>query len=230
LNEHLEDEHVDDVDLAPAAFNEADLAATVEALDRAVVLRGRIEGPDLVASDAWRALPVEEMPVQQTFVRVTEQQGDHCVAPVCPPISAVVLNAGLEVPLRAVDLSRAASTALDRTWLENRVFARGAVLAGAFVGAPDVAGIDHFVVSQVFIPIRDRTAPCEPMRARRCTPGTVDVYGRDADRCAVPMGCVVPRACAASPPDCAPGYVLRSWRSVRGGCLDFACDPGFLPK
>jgi len=228
LNEHAADEYVVRVSFAAAAgLSATERRAITDALDGAVVLRGRLEGSTLLADQAYRALPLEAPPVGGSFVRVTARPPDHCLEAVCPPSVAQVLNFDLDVSLRSVDLSPATSAGVDTDWLENRVFERGAVLSGTFTGRPGL-GIDSFVAHQIFIPVPDRSAPCAPA-AQACSRGTVPTYERDVDRCLVPLGCSTPRSCGGQPPQCRPGYVLRAWRTVRG-CPAFACDPAFLPE
>lgn len=230
VNLHAADVHVDALDLSVAGLDEADRATVLDAPDGALVLAGEQQGPAFVVRRAFRALPVEGAPAEEAFVQLVQRPDARCATPACEPSHAVQLNVGLDVPLPALDLSPAEVPHLDHAWLASRVFERGAVLAGTFTGVPGGRGIARFEATQVFVPLPDRIAPCPAPRARRCPRGTVETRARDADRCLVSLACQAPSRCIASPPDCAPGYALRTWRARTGACADFACDPGFLPE
>jgi hypothetical protein len=230
LNEHGDDVPVGGIDLGVAALDEADRASVLNAPNEAVVLEGTLEGDAFVVRRAYRALPIEATPAQEVYIQVVQQPATRCPSGVCEPSHAVELNVALDVPLPALDLSSAEVPGLDHAWLSSRVFERGAVLSGTFTGVPGGRGIARFVASEVFVPLPDRIAPCPTPAARRCREGTIEAYTRDADRCLLDAGCLTPSRCTARPPDCAPGYVARTWRSPPGACPEYACDPAFLPE
>jgi hypothetical protein len=221
LNLHEDDVHFDGIDLSAAGLGEGDRAAVLDAPDGAVVLEGVEQGSTFVVRRAFRALPVDGAPAVEEFVQV--EQG--------PDTKRVVqLNVGLDVTMPAVDLSAAEVPHLDHAWLASRVFERGAILGGTFTGVPGGRGIARFEATRVFVPLPDRVAACPSPTARPCPPWAVESSARDADRCAVRLGCRVPTRCFVPPPDCTPGYTLRTWRASTGACPDFACDPTFLPE
>lgn len=207
VNVHAPDVHMDDVDMSkvPEAGEP----------DAPLVVHGTLRSGIFDLDEAYRVLPGGNWSRDDVFLRLEQ---------------AVPVRLNLDTPVEvpSIDLSRVENDAIDRKWLDDRIHERGAVLAGSFFGQAG-EGIERFVATAVFVPLPDRQTSCEH-RVRRCRAGMVPAYERDVDRCPVFTQCVVPRPCPAQPPQCAAGYVLRSWRAPPHACPDWACDASFLPE
>lgn len=208
LNTHAPDVHVDDLDTGavPAAAP----------ADDPLVVHGVVRDAVFEVDAVFRGIPGATWTQDEVFVRMKDRLASQ-------------LNLDVSTEVRALDLSRVENDAMDHAWLEDRVHARGAVLAGQFMGEPGGRGVLGFRVDEVFVPMPDRTKEC-PRPVRFCPRGTARAYSRDADRCLVPGGCVVPSACGGTAPDCPSGFALRTWRSAPHGCRAYVCDPSFLPE
>ena len=202
------DGHVDDLDTSavPEAAPDND----------SLVVHGVVRESNLVVDAAFRGIPGARWSQDDVFVQLKETVA-----------SQLNLDASTDVP--RVDLSRMENDETNRVWLESRVHERGAVLAGQFIGEPGGRGVLGFQANEVFVPLPDRAREC-PRPVRFCPRGMARAYRRDADRCLVPSGCVVPSNCANSPPACPAGFALRAWRSAPHGCREYVCDPSFLPE
>lgn len=208
LNGHAADVQVDDLDTSgiPAATADGD-PLVVHGVPRASVL---------VVDGAFRGIPGASWSEDDIFVRIKDGV-------------ATQLNVEASTGVPTLDLSRVEVDGIDWRWLENRVRERGAVLAGEFMGEPGGRGVLGFRANQAFVPLPDRAREC-PRPVRSCPRGLARAYTRDADRCLLPEGCVVPSACGGAPPACPSGFQLRTWRSAAHGCREYACDPSFLPE
>ncbi|HEX8795166.1 MAG TPA: hypothetical protein VF765_29665 [Polyangiaceae bacterium] len=206
LNTHAADLRVDDLDTTAVPSVEPD--------DAALVVHGTLRDAVFEVDAAFRGVPGAMWSQDDVFVQLKDTVATQ-----------LNLDASTEVP--ALDLSRVESDWLDHAWLENRVHARGAVLAGQFIGEPGGRGVLGFQANEVFVPLPDRAREC-PRAARFCPRGMVRAYRRDVDRCLVPDGCVEAANCASEPPACPSGFVLRTWRSAPHGCREYVCDPSFL--
>jgi hypothetical protein len=137
------------------------------------------------------------------------------------------LNTDASAKVPKFDFSFVDTPWLDQVWLRSVISDRGAIVAGRFMGEPGNRGILRFEVDQVFVPLAS-VGSCPPVEATICPRRTVATFVRDADRCLAPTGCRKEGDCLRESPECAPGYVLRSWRTGPGGCFAYACDPAFL--
>lgn len=181
-----------------------------------MMVHGVVRGHAFQVDAAFRGIPGAVWSQDEVFVRLKDRTA-----------SQLNLDASTDVP--SIDLSRVENDAVDRAWLEDRAHAGGAILAGQFVGEPGGRGVLGFQVDEVFVPLPDRSKDC-PARGAACPRPTARAYTRDADRCLVPHGCIVPSACGSVPPPCLPGFVLRTWVSSPHGCREYVCDPAFLPE
>lgn len=220
VNSSVPETYVSGLDLsgiAAAARDAVTAAPTTE-----LVLRGRL-GPreprfhtaPLVVTEAYRGMPGMEPARGARFYRMGACANEACVAR-----PAVELNVGVGPVVRAATVSQAAQPLLDQAWLSDRLWAHGAIAAGAL----GQKGLD---ASQVYLRLPDPLGPCPVVRLASCG-AQVWTYTRDAERCVLPDRCVTPMMCPMYLPSCGAGYQLESWPAAPGACPRFACDPSFV--
>ena len=232
VNEHDPGTHVDGIDLTRAGIAAGTPEAGVlDAPDGEVVIHGT-RSPEgiFVATEVWRGLPGNAWSPGDVFVQVDRSGATACGGGPCGHESTRELNVGVDIAVPTVDFARSTDPGVDRAWIEDRVYQRGAVIAGRFIMNEQARGISRLDASEVFVPLPDRVGPCSES-AVSCGPGTVVGYQRNRDRCLVAGECVTVHGdCPGNAPSCARGYVARTWLSRRSACPAFACDPWFLPQ
>jgi hypothetical protein len=230
LNRHDEDVHVDEVEVALADLAGSPPEIVLDAPDGEVIVLGSIDARRVfVVRQAWRGLPGEAAAATDVRAVTASRPESLCDPAVCARDGVSVLNLDLDVPVATLDFSRSDLPWIDHAWVKDRVLHGGAIIAGRFGGEPGEPVIERFEITRVFVAIPDRLRPCSAP-ALPCGPGMIGTYSRDEDRCLVQRGCSSVGGCSRQAPACPPGYVLRSWPGEPHACLEFVCDPWFLPE
>ncbi len=208
--------HVDALDLTATGVDLRALAASLR-VSGSVALRGAVHARTFVATDVYRALPGVDAARGDSFYGAKRMPDGST--------EADELNRSRALSFDRVDVSAAAASFVDQTWLAARVLASGALVAGSL----DVADDGSLVLraSQVLMRVPEQVSCPAPLFIV-CSEGTSAVYERDAERCVVQTGCAAKGVCPLPIPACESGYTRATWTSANG-CAAYACDPAFDP-
>jgi len=227
------EKYVSAIDYGPARLDDEETAQLSGAADGELLLLARL-GPrewrhhtrTLLASAAWRGMPGRPVADGDAFYAVSRV---FCIRAPCTPLLARELNGDAGARFSGVDVAGAAIPYADTTWMTSSVVEDGALVAGHFEpGAGDTPDDRILAASQVFVRVAD--LPACPATTQTCTEGRRMTYTRDADRCLVATGCVLPGICPLYRPYCPAGYTLEWWPSGSAACAAWACDPTFVAR
>ena len=143
VNEHDPGTHVDGIDLTRAGIAAGTPEAGVlDAPDGEVVIHGT-RSPEgiFVATEVWRGLPGNAWSPGDVFVQVDRSGATACGGGPCGHESTRELNVGVDIAVPTVDFARSTDPGVDRAWIEDRVYQRGAVIAGRFIMNEQARGI-----------------------------------------------------------------------------------------
>lgn len=239
VNRSRAEVYVSALDFSEANLDDATIAKVHEAAE--LVIFGRL-GPresqfntrPLVVLEAYRGLPGVTARTTDGFYSVTTNDPPiQCFAAPCNNDLARRLNSrAAQQSFTGVEVAPVLRGFVDAAWLVGRVERHGALVSAHFEdGQQFPAGRERLLVtSQIYIRLPDTTGPCPAMPIARCPEGQVNVFGRNADRCIIPAGCVEPGFCTEAFPVCDEGYTLASWAAAPNGCEAYACDPSFVTE
>ncbi len=187
--------------------------------------------PYLRVWQAFRGMPGVGAATPDSYFQVKDRDPPiACLVAPCNNELAYRLNSHLVEDFTAFDVTHAAGTYVDTTWLDDRVRHHDAVVSARYVKGDKYPGGYEVVldVSQVFVKLPVATARCDAPPRILCPFGHRGAYVRDADRCLVFDGCMDRNACAVSlAPTCDNGYEVTSWPTRGETCVSYACDPTF---
>lgn len=216
------------LDFARAGLDAQSVDDVRDAPDGAVLLRGRLGALDyrsntraLLVAEAWRALPGVEGRAGDVVYRI--DRGAACVGLPCPRWRATRVNVGSFASFHELLASVEVSPWLDRAWLLQEAYTRGALVLGATRRVRSYYTV--LDASQVFLRLPQRAA-CRTPSVAACPAGQSRSFSRGLDRCLTPGACVTPGACDAVPVACPEGYIARRWADA-SGCTAAVCDPAF---
>lgn len=238
VNARARERYVSGLEFDPRVlgFDEQTIADVREAPERDLVLRGYL-GPaeprfgtrPFVVVEAHRALPGVDASAGDSYYRVQSVRPPGCAIRHCERFVVTRLNTALAEEVHAIDLDDAILPHVDADWVRDRVLGHGAIVAGHVHRGPPlaVAVPKTLVASRVIVGLPALPGPC-PLLRIACPPALVPTYDRNADRCPAFDRCVPEGECPrVTPPRCAEGYTLVSWRADNLMCVAFACDPAF---
>ncbi len=226
LNSTMQDRYVSALDLTGSSVPEEQRDRVTSAPDNELVVFGRL-GPKenkfntrtLTVLDAYRGLPGVQYAATDKFYGVFPTK-IACITTPCANLQATRLNRTTGHTMATeVRVDRALKAMVSGDWVMARVRQNRAVLAGTITRSQGNVVVD---AAQVFIRVPDRFQSCPKIAPPKCSDGKIGAWTRTDNRCAVPVGCTYPGACAPFEPVCEPGYALTGWQNI---CPRFACDP-----
>jgi len=215
--------YVSSLDLSRAGLDDASLVWN--AGPRELLLRGKLRDAErgtqkLAVWAAYRGQPNAAPSAADEFLSVAEQN-IVCVTAPCERLLATRLNVGGASRAGKLEVERSCRPFADDAFMENRVLAHGALVAGRVSGGAVDAG-------QVYLRLPLRFAPCPAVKVAKCPDGQVNTWRRTADLCMIPDGCAAPANCPETRPACETGYTPSTWPAQPAGCTQLRCDPSFV--
>jgi hypothetical protein len=230
LNSTMQERYVSGLDFSGSTLSDAVQEQVAGAPDFELVLEGRLGDKEsqfstrpLRVSAAYRGLPGKTFASSDKFYSVAPTKIACPTGQPCAYLQTTRLNRTTG-HLMSTDVSviRALAMGVDPKWLEGRILANRAVVAGKIIRADLQVTLD---ASQVFVALPDRLSACPKATAPSCPSGKIRAYERTAERCTVATQCTFPGACAQFEAQCEIGYTRVSWTNI---CPRYACEPDFL--
>ncbi|MGA9525137.1 MAG: DUF6748 domain-containing protein [Myxococcaceae bacterium] len=228
------EEYVKALDFGPSGLSEEDVWKAEGAGQGELLLRGKLgqKGRDgfrtFIVSEAYRGMPGVQPVAGEEFYQANAL-GITCITAPCFSETASKLNSSSKTRFSSYSVARASRTLVDQEWLINRIAHHDAIVAGTLTKGQNFPGGRDLVLdaSQVYLRLPEQAGPCPVMKLAACPEGKAWSFERNADRCALPVGCIEAGACAAYVPQCDDGYTLKSWTGGMFACSAYACDPTF---
>ncbi len=231
---HVREEYVKSLDFGPSGLSAEDVGRAQGAGDGELILRGKL-GPKerdgyrtFRVDEAWRGMPGVQ-PVAGEEFYMASSSGMTCITAPCFSERALKLNSTAKKAFSSYSVARASRALVDQEWLIDRVAHRDAIVAASMLKGQLFPGGRGLVLdaSQVYLKLPEQAGPCPMMKLAACPDGQAWSFERNADRCALPVGCIDAGGCAAYVPSCDEGYTLQSWTGGMFACSVYACDPTF---
>jgi hypothetical protein len=227
------------LDFTKSGLDDATIAKVTSADATELVLNGRLSTlfpttntQNFFVFAAYRGLPQITYGATDVFYQAADFDPIvDCFAAPCPEGTATKLNKTTTVVYDRIDVSAAALSNVDASWLHAEVAQKNAVVAGKIVNGKLIAGrYEHVLAAdQIFLKLPAQPGPCLAGPVQSCSGDTpVGTFSRNTNLCLVPTGCVASFACSHALPACADGYTRSSWNALPFGCPTYTCDPTFV--
>jgi len=191
----------------------------------------------LTVKSVFRGLPGQYKKHGDRFYRVSSA----CVKDACGFLRGQTLVANklnhagprASASISVVDVTGAAESFVQRSWLRSRVQSGRAIVAARIARDNST----QLVLHQVYLQVPEHIDACPRRSPMSCKAGLVPTYKRDVNRCRVRLQCAKPgrKLCTEGPPSCGKGYTRRQYRALTQvlgtnrtiACMRYTCEPTF---